>query len=122
MTLGAEHPGGLNDFVQRLFATPRGWAMIVLGNLAGFGFAVAALTLSVTSFPMVVDKPGVDPVTAVETSMSAVRENTGVMAAWGLRVAGLLVLGALPAFLGLAVVLPVLGYATWHLYTRVVER
>jgi len=61
-------------------------------------------------------------VTAVETSVRAVRENPRVLAAWGLRVAGLLVLGALPAFLGLAVVLPVLGYATWHLYTRLVER
>jgi len=70
----------------------------------------------------VVDKPAVDPVTAVETSVRAVRENPGVLAAWGLRIAGLLVLGALPAFLGLAVVLPVLGYATWHLYTRLVER
>jgi len=121
-TLGAEHPVGLGGFVRRLFTTPRGWVMIVLGNLAGLGFAVATLTVSVVSFPMVVDKPAVDPVTAVETSVRAVRENPGVLAAWGLRIAGLLVLGALPAFLGLAVVLPVLGYATWHLYTRLVER
>ena len=122
VTLGANPPAGLSEFVKDLFTTPRGWALILIGNLAGLGFAVATLTLSVVSFPMVVDKPAVDPVTAVETSVRAVRENPGVMAAWGLRVAGLLVLGALPAFIGLAVVLPVLGYATWHLYTRLVER
>jgi uncharacterized membrane protein len=121
-TLGVDHPAGLGDFARRLFTTPRGWALIVLGNLAGLGFAVVTLTVSMASFPMVVDKPAVDPVTAVETSVRAVRENSGVMASWGLRVAGLLALGALPAFIGLAVVLPVLGYATWHLYTRLVER
>jgi uncharacterized membrane protein len=63
-----------------------------------------------------------DPMTAAATSLRAARENPRMVTAWGLRVAGLLALGCLPAFMGLAIVLPVLGYATWHLYTRIVAR
>ena len=120
-TLGTLHPVGVAAFAQALFTTPEGWSMIVLGNLVGFGFAIATLVLSLVSFPMVVDKQ-VDASTALATSVHAVRENPRTAAMWGLRVAGLLVLGSLPGFIGLAVVLPMLGYATWHLYTRLVER
>ncbi len=120
-TLGTGRPVGLSGFVHQLFSTPEGWAMIVVGNAIGLGFAVLTLLLTVVSFPMVVDKP-VDASTAIRTSLAAARENPGAMVGWGLRVAGLLFLGCLPAFIGLAVVLPVLGYATWHLYTRLVER
>lgn len=120
-TIGADYPLSRAEFLRRLFSTPQGLTMIVLGNGIGFVFACITLAFAATSFPMVVDKPvGVD--VAVETSIRAVAANPRVMASWGLRVAGLLVLGCLPAFIGLAVVLPVLGYATWHLYTRLVER
>jgi uncharacterized membrane protein len=119
-TIGADSPTAA-QFLSRLFTTPQGWTMIVLGNLVGLGFAVVTLILGVVSFPMMVDK-ATDPLTALLTSIDAVKENPVVMASWGLRIAGLLVLGCLPAFIGLAVVLPVLGYASWHLYTRLVER
>ncbi len=120
-TLGVAPSTGAADFLRRVLTTPQGWTMVLLGNLAGFGFAAATLILSLVSFPMVVDGTA-GPLTAVTTSINAFRKNSGVIASWGLRVAGLLVLGALPAFIGLAVVLPVLGYATWHLYTRLVVR
>jgi uncharacterized membrane protein len=120
-TLGAGGAVDAGDFLNRLFTTPRGWAMIVIGNLAGFAFAAITLVATLISFPMVVDKP-VDAGTAVAASIRAVRENPKVTASWGLRVAALLALGCIPLFVGLAVVLPVLGYATWHLYTRLVER
>jgi uncharacterized membrane protein len=84
-------------------------------------FAVLTVFLTLVSFPMVVDRP-VDAGTAVGTSVRAVSANLLTVASWGVRVAVLLILGALPLFMGLAVVLPVLGYATWHLYTRMVER
>jgi uncharacterized membrane protein len=113
--------GGASDFIHRVLYTPQGWTMILLGNLAGLAFAVTTLVMGLVSFPMVVDT-GVDPWTAVTTSIRATRENPGAIFAWGLRVAGLLLLGCMPAFMGLAIVLPVLGYATWHLYTRIVER
>jgi uncharacterized membrane protein len=119
-TIGADNPT-VSQFISRLFTTPQGWTMIILGNLVGLVFAVATLVLSVVSFPLVVDKT-VDPLTAVMTSIDAFKENPTVLASWGLRIAALLALGCLPAFVGLAVALPVLGYASWHLYTRLVVR
>jgi len=121
VTLGAEAPVHTSDALARLFGTQAGWTMILLGNLAGLGFAVVTLVFAVVSFPMVVDKP-VDAGQAVRTSLAAVRKNPGAVLGWGIRVAALLVLGTIPFAIGLAVVLPWLGYATWHLYTRLVVR
>lgn len=120
-TLGREPYAGFGDFLRRLLTTPQGWAMVVVGNAAGLVFAAAALAASAVSFPMVVDRD-VDPMTAVRTSLKAVSENPAVFARWGATVGVLLVLGSIPLFVGLAIVLPVLGYATWHLYTRAVVR
>lgn len=118
MGAAPETPG---SFVQRLFTTPEGWALIVLGNLAGAAFSALVLTVSVVSMPMLVDKD-VDVRTAVATSVQAVMANKGMMVRWALAIAALLVVGFIPFMVGLAVVLPVLGYATWHLYTKLVVR
>lgn len=120
-TLGRQAYAGLSDFITRVLTTPQGWALIVAGNLVGAVFAALALAISVVSFPMMVDRD-VDPLTAVRTSVRAVAASPGTFARWGVTVAGLLVLGSIPLFVGLAIVLPVLGYATWHLYTRAVAR
>jgi uncharacterized membrane protein len=120
-TLAGYAPAGPIDFLHRLFTTREGWTMIVVGNLVGSVFAVAALVLGLVSFPMIVDRP-VDPLTAVTTSIRAVEKNPVTVAIWGTWVAGLLAIGCATAFIGLAIVLPVLGYASWHLYTRLVER
>jgi len=120
-TLGDVPLTSTGDFLTRLFTTPAGWTLIVVGNLVGFVFAVAALTISVISFPMLVDLRA-GPLTAAETSLRAVAANPSTFAVWGLIVAALLVVGSVPLFIGLAVVLPILGYSTWRLYTRVVER
>lgn len=95
--------------------------MIVIGNLVGLGFAGVVLAISVVSFPMLVDQP-VGIGVAMRTSIRVARKNPVTVAVWGLIVVALLVLGSLPALVGLAVVFPVLGYATWHLYTRAVVR
>lgn len=121
MTLAQVGPMTVAGGFEQLFSTPEGLNLVIIGNLVGAGFAVLTVLLTLVSFPMVVDRP-VDAGTAVATSVRAVTSNLPVVASWGLRVAGLLVLGSLPFFIGLAVVLPVLGYATWHLYTRMVER
>lgn len=124
-TLGAAEPqaaGEATGFFEAVLTTSAGWRMIVIGNLVGLGFAIVTLAVSVVSFPMLVDQPDVDWGTAMRTSARVAWENPGTVAAWGLIVVGLLVLGTLPALIGLAVVLPVLGYATWHLYTRAVVR
>ena len=108
------------DFIHQVFATPAGWMLIIVGNLVGFLFAGAVLTISVVSFPLLLDRD-VGAVEAVLTSVRAVAANPMTMAIWGLIVAGLLMIGSLPLFLGLAVVVPILGHSTWHLYRKVVE-
>ena len=105
--------------MRDVFTTGAGWAMIVAGNTVGFLFAVLVLTISVVSFPLLLDRDE-GLYTAVATSILAVVTNPVPMAAWGLIVAGGLVLGSLPALLGLIVVMPVLGHATWHLYRKMV--
>lgn len=120
LTLGPEPPVSLAAFVGDVFTTAAGWAMIGIGMAVGFVFAVAVLAISVISFPLLLDRD-VGLFTAIRTSVRAVRQNPVAMAIWGLIVAGALALGTLPAFLGLIVVLPVVGHATWHLYRRAVE-
>lgn len=119
--LAPEATSSVGAYLRAVFTTGEGWSMIVIGNLAGLCFAIATLAVSAVSFPMVVDKP-VSWGVALRTSVRVARRNPAVIAIWGLIVVGLLVLGTLPALVGLAVVLPVLGYATWHLYTRAVVR
>lgn len=118
-TLGPEPPAAIGSFVTEVFTTGAGWALIVVGVGVGFLFAVLVLTISVVSFPMLLDRD-VGLYTAVATSVRAVMANPRPMAAWGLVVAGGLVIGSLPALLGLIFVMPVLGHATWHLYRKVV--
>jgi uncharacterized membrane protein len=73
----------------------------------------------VVSFPLLLDRD-VGVSAAIATSLRAVRENLGVMIVWGLIVAGALVLGSLPALVGLIFVVPLLGHATWRLYRRLI--
>ena len=113
-------PTSMPAFLYEVATTPAGWDLILWGNAIGFVFAVAALTIGVVSFPLLLDRD-VGAAAALTTSVRAVARNPVPMAAWGLIVAGLLVIGSLPAFVGLAVVMPVLGHATWHLYRKVVE-
>jgi uncharacterized membrane protein len=94
--------------------------LIIVGCGVGFLFAAVVLTISVVSFPMLVDRD-VGAMHAIQTSIQAVTVNPVMMATWGIIVVTLLVIGMLPFFVGLAVVMPVLGHATWHLYRRVVE-
>jgi uncharacterized membrane protein len=119
LTLGPEAPASIGAFVHDVFMTRAGWAMIVVGIGVGFLFALIVLVIGTVSFPLLLDR-GVGLDTAVATSVHAVLANPGPMALWGLLVAAGLVIGSLPFFLGLAVVLPVLGHATWHLYRRLV--
>lgn len=120
-TLGPEPPRSIAAFVHDVFTTDAGWVMIVIGVGVGFLFAVLAMTISVVSFPLLLDRDvGLD--TAVRTSIRAVATNPGPMAMWGLIVAAGLVLGSIPLLLGLIIVMPVLGHATWHLYRKVVPR
>ncbi|MDR7039589.1 putative membrane protein [Methylobacterium sp. BE186] len=116
---GTDRPETILGFVADVLTTARGWALIVVGNLVGFAFSLLALAISVISLPMLVDR-NVDALAAIETSLDAVRTSPRTFLMWGFIVAGLLVAGMLPLFVGLAVVLPILGHATWHLYRRTI--
>ncbi|WP_315832850.1 DUF2189 domain-containing protein [Bradyrhizobium prioriisuperbiae] len=119
-TFGYAPAAGIPDFISRILTTPEGWMLIVVGCGIGFLFALVALCISVVSFPMMLDRHS-SATDAILTSLRVTAANPVAMATWGLIVAALLVIGSIPAFLGLAVIVPVLGHATWHLYRKVVE-
>lgn len=113
-------PASIMDFVTQILTTPSGWMLIITGNVVGFVFAAFVFSVSVVSFPLLMDRD-VGITLAVTTSVRVVLANPLVMATWGIIVAAGLLLGALPFFVGLTVALPVLGHATWHLYRKLVE-
>ena len=117
---GSVAPESYSGLLYEILTTPRGWALIILGNIIGFLFAAVVLSISVVSFPLLLDRD-VGAAVAVQTSIRAVMMNLRAMATWGLIVAVALVIGSVPLFVGLAIVMPVLGHATWHLYRRTVE-
>jgi uncharacterized membrane protein len=119
-TFGNSPPGPIPDFLRQVFTTPEGWTLIVVGNAVGFLFAVVVLMIGVVSFPLLLDRD-VGAGTAILTSVRVVLRNPVTMAVWGLIIAGLLFIGSLPLFVGLAVVMPVLGHSSWHLYRKAVE-
>jgi uncharacterized membrane protein len=119
--MGGQTPGSPAAFLSDVLTTPAGHQLILIGNIVGLVFAVAVLVISVVSFPMLVDRD-IGAATAARTSVRAVLASPLTMAAWGLIVVGSLLLGALPLFFGLAVIIPVLGHATWHLYRKTVSR
>lgn len=116
---GYRGPGTLMTFAHNVLFTPAGWTMIVVGTGIGFVFAVVVLTIGAISFPLLLDRD-VGAAVAVATSIRVVAANPGTMALWGLIVAVLLFIGSIPFFIGLTVVMPVLGHATWHLYRKAV--
>jgi uncharacterized membrane protein len=115
-----QEPMPLGAFVRRVLTTPEGQNLIIVGNVVGFLFALLAFSLSVVSFPLLLDR-NVGVAVAITTSVKTILKNPVMMALWGIFVAGLLLIGSLPFLIGLAVVLPVLGHSTWHLYRKLVE-
>jgi uncharacterized membrane protein len=119
-SFGYDTPASPGQFVRAVLTTPAGWTLILVGNGLGFLFAVLVLTISAVSFPLLLDRD-VGAAVALLTSIRVVLANPATMALWGLVVAALLLLGSLPFFVGLAVMMPVLGHATWHLYRKAVD-
>lgn len=112
-------PATVSGFLHEVITTRAGWTLILVGNAVGFLFALAALMISVVSFPLILDRH-VGALAAARTSINAVVTNPGPMLLWGLIVAVALVIGFATLLVGLAIIVPVLGHATWHLYRRVV--
>jgi len=117
--MGHAAPVSVAAMLGDVFARPEGRTLLLVGNAVGAMFAAAAFALSVMSFPVLLDR-NTTLGAAVRTSLRAIRANPVPMLAWGVVVALLLAAGVGTLMVGLAVVLPWLGHATWHLYRRVV--
>lgn len=109
----------IDDVVSMVVSTPRGVAFLIAGNILGAVLATIVFSVSVVSYPLLLHRD-VDFVTAMITSIRTVLAAPSVMIGWGIFVATLLAVAVVPMFLGLIVVLPWLGHASWHLYRRAV--
>lgn len=117
---GEMAPESYAGFVREVLTTSKGWTLIILGHLIGFVFALVVFSISVFSFPLLLDRDcGV--ACAVQTSIQAVLVNPKTLGFWALIVAAALMIGSAPLLIGLAVAMPILGHATWHLYRRTIE-
>jgi uncharacterized membrane protein len=110
---------GIGALMDAALTTRQGWTMLILGNLIGGAFATVVLCISAISIPLMLHRHVSLPA-AIQVSLRVARDNPATMARWGLTVALLLAIGSAPLFIGLAVVMPLLGHATWHLYRRAV--
>lgn len=110
----------MTDFLHVLLTTPEGWLFLAIGHADGAVLSLVLFSLTVVSFPLLLDRD-VDFITAMITSVRSVTRSPGPMLAWAAMVVGLLIVASAPMFLGLFVVLPVLGHTTWRLYRRLVE-
>ena len=116
---GPEPPRSLSLFLASIFGSENGLLLMLAGNAIGFCFALVVLATTVIAFPLLLDRD-IGVVAAIETSLRATLVNPVPIACWGLLVAALLVVGTIPIFVGLAVIMPILGHATWHLYRKIV--
>jgi uncharacterized membrane protein len=117
--LGFKSFSSIDAFIKVVTTTPEGMGFLGVGTLVGAFLSFVLFCTTVVAIPLLLDRD-TDLITAIITSFRAVFRSPGPMIAWGLIVAALTALALLPVFLGLLVVLPVLGHATWHLYRRVV--
>lgn len=117
--LGFQSFSTFPEFLTVVATTPEGLMFFLVGNVVGAVLATILFSLTVVSFPLLLDRE-VDFITAMITSVRAVVANPGPMLGFALSIVALVVVAMLPAFLGLVVVMPVLGHATWRLYRRVV--
>jgi uncharacterized membrane protein len=108
------------EFINVLVSTSQGLVFLMIGNVIGAALSVILFSLTVVSFPLLLDRD-VDFVTAMITSVRAVMTSPLPLVTWALAIVALLIVSALPFFLGLIITLPVLGHTTWHLYRRLVE-
>jgi len=116
--LNASFPS-LQQFIAVVLTTSEGLIFLMVGNMIGAVLSLILFSLTVVSFPLLLDRD-VDFVTAMITSVRAVVASPVPMIGWAGVIVVLLIVSALPFFIGLLVTLPVLGHTTWHLYRRVV--
>lgn len=106
---------GLDHVVGLLLGSPYGWATVIVGSAVGGLFAAFAFAISVFSVPMLLDRR-VDALTAMATSMKLVWNNLPTMLGWGVMVLVLFGVCVATGLVGMIVIFPLLGHATWHAY------
>ena len=116
---GYAPPASVSQFIHDVLTTPAGWNLILVGNGVGLLFAIVVFTISVVSFPLLLDRD-VGAAVALLTSIRVVLKNPETMTMWAIVVVALLLIGSLPLFIGLTITMPILGHATWHLYRKLV--
>ncbi len=118
--LGAQSFSSAGSFLTVVTTTPEGILFLFIGSLVGLALALVLFSVSVVAMPLLLDRD-IDFVTAMVTSVSTVVQNPVPMIGWGVLITALVIVAMLPAFLGLLIIFPVLGHATWHFYQRVVS-
>ena len=108
-------PPPLDTFFVDVAFSRDGALLLIIGTLVGAGFALSIFALTAVSIPIIFDRP-IDAVTAISISLLTVRANWRVMFGWAALIALVSVTGLATFFVGLAVAMPVLAYATWHAY------
>ena len=119
--MGFSAPSSLSKFLEVVLTTPSGLGFLAIGSAIGLVLALVLFATTVFAMPMLLDTE-LDFVTAMLTSIKAVTSSPVTMIGWGITVTVLTIVALAPAFLGLLVVLPVLGHATWHLYALAKEQ
>lgn len=117
---GHRNVTSLAGFLENIAGTPQGWSLALVGNLTGLAFAAFVFALTVITIPLLLDRH-VSLAVAMATSLKATLQNPVPMAVFAFVVAVGLFIGSLPLLMGLVIVFPVLGHATWHLYKAVIE-
>ncbi|MGL4487936.1 MAG: DUF2189 domain-containing protein [Rhizobiaceae bacterium] len=117
--LGRQSFSTLPKFIDVVTTTPEGLWFLAIGHIVGAALAIILFSITVVSIPLLMER-NLDMVTAMITSVKAVLASPVVMIGWGIAVTLMIILASLPLFLGLVIVLPILGHATWHIYKRAV--
>ncbi|WP_371932859.1 DUF2189 domain-containing protein [Roseibium sp. MMSF_3544] len=117
--LGFKSFASFDEFLSQVISTPEGLMFLAVGHVVGAILSLLLFSLTVVSFPLLLEEDR-DFITAMITSVRAVVVSPVPMIGWALVVTALLIVSMVPAFLGLIVVLPVLGHTTWHLYKKCV--
>jgi uncharacterized membrane protein len=116
----ASAPRSFTALFDQVFTQPGGMTLLLVGTGLGAIFAFITLCTTVIAFPLMLDRD-VGAYVAIETSFRAVMANLVPMLAWGIIVGLELFIGSALLFVGLAVIIPIFGHATWHLYRKVIE-
>ncbi|MEM8541899.1 MAG: DUF2189 domain-containing protein, partial [Pseudomonadota bacterium] len=119
IVLGRMSFSGLDGFLAVVLYSQQGWIFLAIGHVVGAVLSLILFSITVVSIPLLLDRE-LDFITAMITSVKAVFASPMVMLGWGIIVTLSIIAAMIPAFLGLFLVLPILGHTTWHIYQKAV--